>query len=249
MAEHRLLILGGTGEAVALAARASEIPGLEIITSLAGRTRRPTLPKGRLRTGGFGGADGLATYLEAERIGLVVDATHPFAARIARHTAEACTRLSCPRLKLLRPAWRRRDGDRWLEVEDVPAAAARLECLARRAFLTIGRQELAPFATLRDGWFLVRLVEPPPEPLPLPGCEVVLGRGPFTVEEETELMTRHRIEALVSKHSGGDATYGKLAAARRLGLPVVMVRRPVPPAGEQVDNVAAALDWITARLR
>lgn len=249
MAEKRLLILGGTVEARTLAAHASALPDLHVITSLAGRTRHPPMPKGELRVGGFGGVDGLAAYLERSRIDLVVDATHPFAARISRHGAEACARLGRPFLLLVRPPWKQEAGDRWLEVDDTRAAAARLEGLAPRVFLTVGRRELHPFAALREAWFLVRVVEAPNEPLPFARGAIVTGRGPFTIESERALMTEHRIETLVSKNSGGEATYAKIAAARALSLPVVMVRRPTLPTGERVERVAAALDWISARLR
>lgn len=249
MAEKRLLILGGTIEARVLAECVSTLPDLHVITSLAGRTRHPQMPKSKLRVGGFGGADGLAAYLEAARIDLVVDATHPFAARISRHGAQACARLGRPLLLLVRPPWQREAGDRWLEVDDIPAAAARLEGLVHRVFLTVGRQELQPFAALRDCWFLIRFVERPEGVLSFAHAEIVIRRGPFTLESERALMTEHRIEALVSKNSGGEATHAKIAAARALGLPVVMVRRPALPAGERVDSVAAALDWVSARLR
>jgi len=248
MAECCLLILGGTGEAAALAARAALVPQLRVITSLAGRTSAPLAPKGERRRGGFGGADGLAAYLRDAAVDLVVDASHPFAAVISRHAEEACARAGKPRLVLARPPWQRQSGDCWIEVDDLAGAAAALPGLARRVFLSVGRQELRTFAAVRDCWFLVRLIEPPRAALPLAEAEIVTGRGPFTVEDERQLMTSRRIEALVSKNSGGDATYAKIAAARELGLPVVMVRRPPPPPGEIVEAVEAALDWIVGHL-
>ena len=248
MAECCLLILGGTGEAAALAARATLVPQLRVITSLAGRTSAPLAPHGELRRGGFGGADGLAAYLRDAAIDLVVDATHPFAAVISRHAAEACARAGKPSLMLVRPPWQRQSGDRWIEVDDFAGAAAALPGLARRVFLSVGRQELRTFRAVRDCWFLVRLIEPPRAALPLAEAEIITARGPFTVEDERQLMTSRRIEALVSKNSGGDATYAKIAAARELGLPVVMVRRPPPPPGEIVEAVEAALDWIVGHL-
>ncbi|MGO8865473.1 MAG: cobalt-precorrin-6A reductase [Alphaproteobacteria bacterium] len=248
MAECCLLILGGTGEAAALAARAALVPHLRVITSLAGRTSAPLAPHGELRRGGFGGADGLAAYLQDAAIDLVVDASHPFAAAISRHAEEACARAGKPRLVLVRPPWRRQSGDRWIEVDDLAGAAAALPGLARRVFLSVGRQELRTFAAVRDCWFLVRLIEPLSTALPLAEAEIITARGPFTVEGERQLMTSRRIEALVSKNSGGDATYAKIAAARELGLPVVMVRRPAPPPGETVEAVEAALEWIVGHL-
>jgi precorrin-6A/cobalt-precorrin-6A reductase len=247
MTRRRLLILGGTREAHELAARAAALPGIEVVSSLAGRTRAPQLPDGNVRRGGFGGADGLARYLDAAAIDAVIDATHPFAATISRHAAEACAAAGRPRLMLVRPLWRREPGDHWIEVADMAGAAAALDGLAARVFLAIGRQELAAFAGRRGIWFLVRLVEPPEAPLPLDAYELVLGRGPFAVADEIELLRSRRIGALVSKNSGGEATYAKIAAARALGLPVVMVRRPALPEGETAASVDDAVAWL-ARL-
>lgn len=244
----RLLILGGTGEALALAERAQRLPSLRVITALAGRTTRPTQPQGELRSGGFGGVAGLADYLEEASIDLVVDATHPFAAQISRHAAAACAQSGRPLLMLVRPPWERAPGDCWIEVDTVAAAAAALPDTARRAFLTVGRQELAAFAALEGHWFLVRVIEPPANGLPLRDYALVAGRGPFTVEGETRLMRDHRVDVVVSKNSGGAATYAKIAAARGLGLPVVMVRRPSLPEAERVADVAGAMAWIARRL-
>jgi precorrin-6A/cobalt-precorrin-6A reductase len=242
----RLLILGGTGEAAALAtAGVARFGGrLEVITSLAGRTRNPATVPGRVRTGGFGGAEGLAEYLAAERIGLVIDATHPFAATISAHAADACARTGTARLVLLREAWRAGPGDRWIEVASVADAAAEIAARPARTFVTVGVKELGEFAACRDAFLLVRVVEPPVRPLPLADCTVVTGRGPFTQDDERRLMEEHRIEVLVSKASGGEGTYGKIAAARALGLPVIMVTRPAPPDGESVGSVDEAMEWI-----
>ena len=248
MAERaRLLILGGTGEALALAEGIAGDPRLAVTTSLAGRTRNPTPPPGRVRRGGFGGMEGLRTYLEAEAIDLVVDATHPFAAGMSRNAAAACAALDLPRLLLNRPPWRPAVGDNWISVPDNAAAARRLPGLARRVFLTVGRRELAAYTGLDDIWFLVRLIDPPAEPLPLAECEVILARGPFGEAEEAALFERWRIDALVTKNSGGAATAAKLAAARRLALPVVMIERPVPPPGDTVERVEEALAWVAAQ--
>lgn len=248
MNERRLLILGGTAEAVSLSARASLLPGLQVVTSLAGRTRAPTLPEGELRVGGFGGSGGLRNYLAAETIDLVVDATHPFATQISRHAVEACARQGVPRLLLARPPRTREAGDTWIEVADEAEAAARLPDLGQRVFLALGRQNLAAFAGLPGTWFLVRLIEAPAGPLPLADYEAIAGRGPFPVADEHTLLEAHRIDCLVSRQSGGDATYGKIAAARARALPVVMIRRPPTPAGESVADVERAVDWIEARL-
>lgn len=249
-AKRRLLILGGTGEAATLAneATAAFSDRLEVVTSLAGRTRRPASLRGKVVTGGFGGAEGLTRFLRREAIDLVVDATHPFAATISAHALKACAAAGVPRLILVRQPWRRTPADRWIEVEDAAEAAAAVADLARRTFLTLGRRDLDAFSELEGVWFLVRLIEPPDGPLPLERYELVVGRGPFAVESEKRLMVEHRIEALVTKASGGHATEAKVVAAREAGLPVVMIRRPEAPPGEKVTSPAAALAWIGTRL-
>ncbi len=248
MAEpRRILLLGGTREAVELARALANHPGLRVITSLAGRTRNPAPLPGEVRTGGFGGAAGLKAYLEEQEIDLLVDATHPFAATIAVNAAAACGAVNVPRLKLSRPTWQPAAGDTWIEVASAAEAAAALPELAARVFLTTGRQDLAAFKNLPEIWFLVRLIEPPAQPLPLARYEVILGRGPFGEADEAALLRARRIGALVTKNSGGASTYAKLAAARKLGLPVVMIRRPQPPEGETVYDTQAAVDWIAAQ--
>lgn len=247
---RHLLILGGTGEAAALAAAALLRFGkrLRITTSLAGRTTHRTALAGEVRVGGFGGAEGLAAYLRAAGIDCVIDATHPFAARISAQAASACASAAVPRLMLLRPEWKRHDLDRWIDVADVPAAAAALRHLGQRVWLTLGQRELEAFSGLTRHHFVVRLIEPPASPLPLSSSDLLLGRGPFNLAEERRILERHAIEVLVTKASGGEATEPKLIAARERALPVVMVRRPLPPAGERAEEVAAALDWLAARL-
>jgi precorrin-6A/cobalt-precorrin-6A reductase len=238
----KLLILGGTAEAVALAEACAGRLGLEVISSLAGRTRAPTLPPGEVRIGGFGGAEGLAKFLLERAIDRVVDVTHPFALQIGAHAERACREVEVPRLRLLRPPWRPEASDRWVEVADLAQAARLLPELGRRPFLTVGQRDLEAFAGL-DLWFLVRTIEPP-GPSPLRRAEWIAGRGPFAVEDETALLRAHGIDVLVTKASGGEATYAKLVAARRLGLPVLMVQRPPPPPGPVVDSIAAALAWL-----
>jgi precorrin-6A/cobalt-precorrin-6A reductase len=241
-----LLILGGTGEAAALAASVLARFGdaVAVTTSLAGRTREPKRPAGKVRSGGFGGAPALAAYLARERVTAVIDATHPFAAQISAQAREACAAAGVKRLRLDRPPWPHRSDDRWIEVDDVAAAAAALPALGRRAFLTIGPRGLEAFAMLKGMHFLVRLVEAPRRALPLASAELLLGRGPFTLPEERLILERHGIDMLVTKASGGDATAAKLEAARERGLPVVMLRRPPPLPGPRVTSVAAALDWL-----
>ena len=244
----RLLLLGGTGEAAALARRLQDDPRIHAVTSLAGRTKDPASLPGEVRVGGFGGPSGLARYLRGEAIDLVVDATHPFAAVMANNAAEACAAAAVPRLKLLRPAWQKEPGDRWIEVSTTTEAAATLPGLAERIFLTTGRRDLSAFAGLGDIWFLVRMIDPPKAPLPLVRHEVVLGRGPFGEADEIALLKDRSIGALVAKNSGGPSTYAKIAAARRLVLPVVMIARPDPPPGGIADGIEAALAWIECRL-
>jgi precorrin-6A/cobalt-precorrin-6A reductase len=244
MAE-RLLILGGTTEAAQLARRAVETFGdrLEVTTSLAGRLDPPRGLAGRVRSGGFGGVAGMVAALREQRFDLVVDATHPFAAVISANAAEACTAANVPRLMLIRPPWQPEPGDRWLEVDSLAAAAEGLPGIARRAFLTVGSGGIDAFRTVAGVRFLVRLFEPPARSLPLADYDVVVDRPPFTVEGERALFAEHRIDTLVCKQSGGP-TDAKLAAARVAGARVVMVRRPAPPPGEQVESVEAALAWI-----
>jgi precorrin-6A/cobalt-precorrin-6A reductase len=251
---RRVLILGGTAEARALAAELAEVAGVRVVSSLAGRVTNPRLPVGEVREGGFGGPEGLATWLAAEGIDAVVDATHPFAARMTASAAEASAATGVPLLVLRRPGWREGPGDAWQRVGSLRAAADRLADGtlpgggsgrgATRVFLTTGRRSLPVFAGLDGVWFLARSVDPPEPPLPA-NVLVVLDRGPYTVEGERALIREHRLDVLVTKDSGGRMTTAKLVAARELGLPVIMVNRPPLPSGvHQVDTVAAALTWL-----
>jgi precorrin-6A/cobalt-precorrin-6A reductase len=244
----RVLILGGTSDAAQLAAQAVAMPGVEVITSMAGRVRHPVAPAGRLRIGGFGGAAGLIEYVREQHIDLLIDATHPFAAQMSHHAATAAQACGLRHLMLVRPPWAPMSGDRWLAVESIAAAVAALPGVARRVLLTIGRQELAAFAPLQGLWFLMRMIDPPVPDTPVPPGTLVLERGPFTLEDERQLLQTYAIEAMVSKNSGGDATYAKIIAARELGLPVVMIQRPSMPAGEQVADVEHAVAWLKQQL-
>jgi precorrin-6A/cobalt-precorrin-6A reductase len=235
----RVLVLGGTGEARRLASSLAGRPGTDVVTSLAGRVAAPNLPPGRVRIGGFGGPDGLAAWLRTERVDVVVDATHPFAAAITASAVAACAGAGVPLLVLRRPGWREEPGDDWRRVPSLAAAAALLPAVGERVLLTTGRQGLAAFAEV-DCWFLVRSVDPPEPPAPR-RMEVRLDRGPFTVEGERALLAAHRIDVVVTKDSGGTMTAAKLVAARDLGLPVVMVDRPPAPAAPTVETVEAAL--------
>jgi len=227
MADLAVLILGGTAEARVLAERLAARPGVRVTLSLAGRTRDPAPAPCVLRVGGFGGADGLAAYLTAEAVDALVDATHPFARRISASAANAARAASVPLIVVARPAWEPVAGDRWTRVPDMPAAARAIgELPAARVLLAIGRQEVAAFRAAPQHRYLVRSVEPPdPADLP-PGAGTLLARGPFAEAEERALLETRGIEVVVAKNSGGEATYGKIAAARALGLPVIIVDRP-----------------------
>ncbi|MFD9397885.1 cobalt-precorrin-6A reductase [Streptomyces sp. NPDC060011] len=240
MSPH-VLVLGGTTEARELAAELTARPGVQVTTSLAGRVARPGAVEGDVRTGGFGGADGLARWLREHRVDVLVDATHPFASGITANAARAATATGVPAVVLRRPGWQAGPGDRWHEAGSLTEAAALLPGLGRRVFLTTGRLGLAAFAHLSGPHFLVRSVEAPDPPLP-PDTEVLLARGPFTLDDERALLLRHRIDLLVTKDSGGAATSAKLTAARDLALPVVVVRRPPLPDGvSAVADVPSAL--------
>ena len=238
----KLLILGGTAEAAELAARLAGDDRLETVTSLAGLTRMPTLVAGRMRRGGFGGPDGLAAFLNEEGYAALIDATHPFAGQIAAHAVEAAKIAAIPRLKLLRPGFERTAEDRFVPVADMAEAAAALP-QAARVFLAAGRREVAAFAARHDIWCLIRMIEPPTAGEKLPAGEVILGRPAEDPEQEMQLLTEHRIGWIVSKDSGGRAA-AKIIAARRLGIPVVLVERPPAPAGPTVETIDAALRWI-----
>ena len=239
----RVLVLGGTSEASALARALAAAPGVAVTTSFAGRTTAPTAPAGATRVGGFGGPEGLAAYLRAERVDVLVDATHPFAAHMRWHAAAAAAEVGVPRLRVERPPWAPVAGDRWTGVADLETAAEAVRTAGyARVFLSTGRTELAPFARC-DAWFLVRSVEAPDD-LPLARAEVVLARGPFELDDELALLRAHGIDAVVTKNSGADATGAKLAAARTLGLPVVMVERPPSPDGPRAATADEALAWV-----
>ncbi|MDO9353082.1 MAG: cobalt-precorrin-6A reductase [Solirubrobacteraceae bacterium] len=289
--QRTVLVLGGTGEARALAAALVETTDARVVSSLAGRVARPRLPVGETRIGGFGGPEKLAAWLAEEGVGCVVDATHPFAERISASAARASIISGVPILRLQRPGWTARDGDDWHWVDTLEEAAALLPRFAgrgasvgsavgeggaeagastqvppvvddqpgvleapdaqrapARVLLTTGRQGLASFRATADAWFLIRCVDPPePADLP-PHHELLLDRGPYTLEGELALIDHHRIDVVATKDSGGALTVAKLDAARKRGLPVVLVRRPAGPPIETVDEVDAAATWARALL-
>jgi precorrin-6A/cobalt-precorrin-6A reductase len=239
----RLLILGGTTEASALARHIAGPTDFDPILSLAGRTQNPVTPPIPFRTGGFGGVAGLEAYLTEAKIDAVIDATHPFAAQMSAHAVEACKDLSLPIAIFTRAAWRAVPGDRWVQATDMTTAVAALGDIPRRVFLTVGGLQLAAFAAAPRHHYLVRTIDPP-DLAALRNHRLILARGPFAVEDEIALMRDAGIDVLVTKNSGGKATAAKLAAARALGIEVIMVERPKSedvPAFEKLD---AVMGWI-----
>lgn len=218
--------------------------GIRAVYSYAGRVAEPKPQPLPLRIGGFGGVEGLRAYLRAEGISHVIDATHPFAARMSRNAVAACGAEGIPLIAHERAAWVAGPGDDWTHLPDLEAAVATLPDRPARVFLAIGRQHLAPFAARPQHHYLLRLVDPPDGPLPLPGCEVVIARGPFTEEGDRDLLIRHRIGLIVAKNSGGAGAEGKLLAARDLGLPVLMIDRPAIVGRRVEPDPAAVLDWL-----
>jgi precorrin-6A/cobalt-precorrin-6A reductase len=244
----RILILGGTTEASALAALLAGRSDFSPLLSMAGRTSDPRPLPIPTRIGGFGGVEGLARFLREERIEAVIDATHPFAAVVSRNAAQACVQTGVPLLALRRPAWRQQEGDCWIEVGSMEEAVRALGDIPRRVFLTVGRLELPPFAAAPQHIYLVRTIEPIGDALPAPNVIAIQHRAPFDEAAERALMERERIEMVVTKNSGGAATYPKIAAARALGLPVIVVARPKKPSGvEEVATAEAAFDWLERR--
>jgi precorrin-6A/cobalt-precorrin-6A reductase len=237
----RILILGGTTEARLLGERLAERRDLDVTLSLAGRTKQPLAQRTKVRSGGFGGATGLADYLRRESIAILIDATHPYAATMSAHAAEAARLCACPLIALRRPPWTEQPGDRWIEMADVAEAARALGATPRSVFVALGRNELAPFLQAPQHDYLFRSVDPIEPPLSLPQARYLVARGPFAEADERELLRGHGIDIVVAKNSGGTATYGKIAAARELGVEVMMLRRPALPAVETVESVDEAV--------
>lgn len=237
-----LLLLAGTTEATRLAELLVQVHGVDVLSSLAGVTATPARRAGRTRTGGFGGAEGLADHLRENPVDALIDATHPFAAVMPFNAAAAAAATATPSCRLLRPPWVPTPADRWIDVPDLPAAAAVLSPLgAKRVLLTVGRQSTWAFAD-HDAWFLVRAIEVP-EVAPV-DHQLLLERGPFDLTSERALLLDHRIDAVVTKNAGGTATMAKLVAARELEIPVVMVARPTPPDVTIVSGVDHAVAWL-----
>lgn len=238
-----LLILGGTSDATALA-RAIAEADIPATLSLAGRVAHPIKSPLPQRTGGFGGPDGLASFLTDNRITHLIDATHPFAAQMSLNAIAAADVTGIPLAALTRPPWRAEARDHWMHVPDMEAAVAALDGPAQRIFLAIGRQQLSLFSAQPQHHYVLRLVDPPTAPLPLPDCEAIVARGPFAEADDIALLQEHRIDMVVSKNSGGAGAYAKIAAARALGLPVVMIDRPELPDRLELASPQEVLDWI-----
>jgi precorrin-6A/cobalt-precorrin-6A reductase len=238
-----LLILGGTTEASALAA-ACAAHGVTATLSYAGRTAAPAAQPVPVRIGGFGGVAGLTDYLRRERVTHLVDATHPFAAQMSGHAVAAAAAAGVPLLALTRPAWQAQAGDRWTHVPDIAGAVAALDGPARRVMLALGRMHVAAFAARPQHHYLLRFVDRPDAPPALPHHDLVVDRGPFTLAGDRALIERHRIELIVAKNAGGSGAAAKLAAARALGLPVLLIDRPVLPDRAEVHDIAAVFAWL-----
>ena len=238
-----LLILGGTLEGSALGARLAEL-GLSAVMSLAGRVATPKPQPLPTRIGGFGGVPGLVNYLRETKNTHVIDATHPFAARMSRNAIAACAEAQVPLLALTRAPWQAQSGDHWQHVPDIAGAVAALNGPATRVFLAVGRMHLADFAVNPQHHYVLRLVDPPETPLPFPNCTTLIDRGPFTQEADTALLRDHGIDLVVSKNSGGTGAVAKIAAARALSIPVLMIDRPPLPQREEAHDTQSALIWL-----
>lgn len=249
---HSILILGGTAEARKLADGLAGDPRFTTELSLAGRTRAPAEQAVPVRIGGFGGAEGLATYLKDKAITILIDATHPYAARMSRNAAEAAKLADVPLIALRRSPWQQQSGDRWIEVGSVREAVDALGETPRKVFLTLGRQELLPFEAAPQHHYLIRSVDPVEPPLDVPQAIYLTSRGPFAELDEMRLLQEHSIDVIVAKNSGGPSSYGKIAAAGTLGIEVILVRRPdLPdvPSVETIEEMLAWLDHIPAPLK
>jgi len=241
----RALILGGTSDASQLAAEIARA-GFDAVYSYGGRPRAPAEQPLPTRIGGFGGASGLADYMRREGITHVIDATHPFAAEMSRNAVAACAETGTPLIAIERSPWVKTPGDNWIEVGDVNAAVAALPELPAKVFLAIGRQHIAPFATKSQHAYTLRFVDPPEAPLPF-AADVIVSRGPFTLDGELEMLRTRGVMWIVARNSGGDGARAKIDAARTLGLPVIMIARPELPERQRVESVAEIMQWLGHR--
>jgi precorrin-6A/cobalt-precorrin-6A reductase len=248
MDKHRVLVLGGMTEARELAGRLAARTNIDVVLSLAGRTREPIGYPVPLRIGGFGGVRGLIDYIREREIDLMIDATHPFAEQMSRHAVFSASETGVPFFVLSRPAWRKAEGDRWTEADSIADGVVKLGRKPRRVFAAIGRQELAPLCDAPHHFYLVRSVDPIDPPLDLPDARYISERGPFALKAERKLLSGEKIDVVLAKNSGGDASYAKIVAARELGIEVVLVKRPKAARAETVDNVLDAVALARQRL-
>jgi len=248
--QAKLLILGGTIEARELAQRASiELSKkLTVTTSLAGRRRVAPALAGEVRIGGFGGIVGLVEYLSENAVDLVIDATHPYSPVISDHATAACASLSIPRAQIMRPLWKLPPSAKYIEVDDMKGAAEILPDIARRVFVTTGARGFEELAELEDIFFLVRLIDAPEKPLALKNHQVILGQPPYSLDQERLILAEHKIDLLLTKHSGGEQTAAKIFAAAERKIKTLIIRRPPPEPGNVFETVDAAMNWIKSRV-
>lgn len=237
------MILGGTSDASRLALRVASLEA-DAVLSYAGRVADPMAQPIPVRSGGFGGAEGLAAYLREHGVTHLVDATHPFAAAMSRNAVEGARLAGVPLVALVRAEWEAVPGDDWRPVPDMKSAVEALGTERKTVFLAIGRQEVGAFAGAPQHRYLLRVVDPPMAAFPLPDHEVVVARGPFDVAGDRALMQAHGVEVVVSKNAGGDGARAKIDAARDLGLPVVMIARPEVPERREVASIDAVIEWL-----
>ena len=250
MAKTKVLILGGTGKARELAQRVvpmfSDVA--EIISSQAGVTFNPKAVPGRVVTGGCGGISGLVKFMECEGVQIIIDATHPFAKTISDSAYVACTMNGAKRLTLGQEMWGPPPGARWVEVENIKAAAEKISESAKRVFVTTGRRGLEAFSKLNDIWFLVRMIDQPITPIDLAKHQIIIGQPPFKMKAERELLLANRIDTLVSKNSGGQATVGKITAALEAEIPIILLRQPEKLPGLWTSSVDDCLEWLAEQI-
>jgi precorrin-6A/cobalt-precorrin-6A reductase len=240
----KLLVLGGTAEARALCGALAGRESFDVTLSLAGRTATPRDQGVPTRVGGFGGVDGLAAYLRDEKIDALIDATHPYADTISANAAQAAAQAGVKLLALRRPAWTMQPGDQWIEVGGIDDAVEALGAAPRRVFLALGRNDIDAFASAPQHTYLVRSVDPVDPPLSVPHAIYLTARGPFSEADDHALLERYRIDVIVAKNSGGEASYGKIAAARALHLAVLMLKRPALSDARSVETVEEVLAWL-----
>ena len=249
---NRLLVLGGTAEALTIARDIAQMRGVEVIYSLAGRTLAPALPDCQnctVRQGGFGGPSGLTRFIVENDIAALVDSTHPYAAQMAENARGASLTSGIELFKYLRPHWEEPATSPWLHAATPAAAAGIIDGRFSRVFLSSGQGDIAAFSRLSDIWFLVRGIDRPTTPLPLKKHHYITGRGPFDIASETALLREHRIDALVTKNSGGESTVAKLLTADTLGIPIIMIDRPLPPDAAYFEDIASLTDAVQSWLR